>query len=456
MDLDCHLQMPATTLITRRQLLHNSVVAMGAVLLSQHVIDCSKIFAQEKSQEQVATRFLKGDALYKDVVTYSELGEHRTATSEDIKTSEWLAGELGKAGLKTEFHPFSVRQFFLENVSLQVDGRSFGAFPLWPPHATGPTPIQAPLVQADTEPAAGRQAVSLRGSIALGHFGLPSVRLQPERLIAKLVAAGVIAVVAIYETVSGDLFAHNLHYPLPFPVVVAGTKDEPALNHAAKRGAQATLRVEGREDADAQARNVVGRLERGKRQIVISTPYSAWFKAGGERGPGVALFLALARWAAKRPTENSYLFVASSGHELGGAGIKSFVGKHAPPPDQVICWLHLGASISTYDWEKTPQGMRKLDRVFSKRRFLATNKQSLVPILARAFQPLPDWRPILTERAAGELMLLFQSGYRAFGLSGAHPHFHSPNDGPEATGPELLEPVGQALTKALIAVEAGG
>ena len=88
---------------------------------------------------------------------------------------------------------------------------------------------------------------------------------------------------------------------------------------------------------------------------MISTPYSAWFKAGGERGPGVALFLALARWAAKHPTEDSYLFVASSGHELGGAGIKSFMDKYAPPPDQVTCWLHLGASISAYDWEKTPK-----------------------------------------------------------------------------------------------------
>jgi hypothetical protein len=263
-------------------------------------------------------------------------------------------------------------------------------------------------------------------------------------------------VVAIYDTMSGDLFAHNLHQSLPVPVVVAGTKDEPALNHAAKRRANAILRIEGRQDAKAQAGNVVGKLERGKRQIVISTPYSAWFKAGGERGPGVALFLALARWAAERSTENSYLFIASSGHELGGAGIKSFVSQHAPPAEHVVCWLHLGASISTYDWQKTPQGMRKLDRPFSKRRFLATNRKSLMPILARAFQPLPDWRPILTERAVGELALLLQSGFPAFGLSGAHPYFHSPNDGPEATGPELLEPVGQALTKALIAVEAGG
>ena len=451
------MQIPIARPLSRRRMLHYSITALGTTLLtSNHFQVFAQLTPQGKEQAKTApAKFLRGEALYSDVLAYCGLGEHRTATKEDIKTSEWLAEELDRAGLKTDFRPFTVQQFFLDKVNLEVDGKAVEVFPLWPPRATGPIPIQARLAQATIESSSGKLSASLKGSIALAHFGPPSVRLQPERLIAEVVAAGAIAVIAIYETVSGDLFAHNLHQSLPVPVVVAGTKDETALNHAARRGAPVTLQIEGREEARTQARNVVGRLERGKRPIVISTPYSAWFKAGGERGPGVALFLALARWAAKHPTENSYLFVASSGHELGGAGIKSFMDKYAPPPDQVTCWLHLGASISAYDWEKTPQGMKKLDRAFSKRRFLTTNRQDLMPLLARAFQPLPDWRPLLTERAVGELTLMFQKGYRAFGCGGAHPYFHSPNDTPETTGPELLEPVGQALTKALAAVEAG-
>jgi hypothetical protein len=266
-------------------------------------------------------------------------------------------------------------------------------------------------------------------------------------------AAGAVGAVGIYETQSGELFGHNLYQPMPLPTVVAGAKDFAALKQAAERGAKASLHIAGRADPQARAFEVVGKLDRGKKLIVISTPYSAWFRAAGERGPGVALWLALARWAARRKSDVSYLFVASSGHELQGAGITSFVEHHAPKPEQVHCWCHLGASIAAYDYERTPGGLKKLNRASNACR-LMTNRNDLLPVLTDAFQNVERLKPQFNERPAGELILMAQKGYRAFGFAGSHPYFHAPSDLPEiATGPEILEPVGQALVKALTTIE---
>ncbi len=38
----------------------------------------------------------------KDVVTYANMGDHRTATDGDIKTTEWLSERLKKAGFTIE------------------------------------------------------------------------------------------------------------------------------------------------------------------------------------------------------------------------------------------------------------------------------------------------------------------------------------------------------------------
>ena len=259
------MQIPIARPLSRRRMLHYSITALGTTLLtSNHFQVFAQLTPQGKEQAKTApAKFLRGEALYSDVLAYCGLGEHRT-NKEHIKTSEWLAEELDRAGLKTDFRPFTVQQFFLDKVNLEVDGKAVEVFPLWPPRATGPIPIQARLAQATIESSSGKLSASLKGSIALAHFGPPSVRLQPERLIAEVVAAGAIAVIAIYETVSGDLFAHNLHQSLPVPVVVAGTKDETALNHAARRGAPVTLQIEGREEPGPGSKRCSGRLEKGK------------------------------------------------------------------------------------------------------------------------------------------------------------------------------------------------
>jgi len=400
--------------------------------------------------------YLSGRRLYSDLVLYSNMGDHRTATAVDRKTAEWLAGRLQGAGFKVESHPFFVRQFFPEKVTLAVEGKRVESFPLWPVRATGPVPLPAPLAPA----AAQGPWTALKNCIALVTFPrAASVNDESghAELIAGLASAGAVAVIGVTPGETGELVALNSKVggePWPVPVAIAGLRDEPMLAAAAGRGATAELLIHGREDPRARAVEVVGRLDRGGRLVVVSTPYSGWFRCAGERGPGIALWLALARWAGRPNARTSYCLVASSGHELDNEGIRLFLQEHAPKPDQVHCWLHLGAGIATFDWETGPGGFRRLDRPSSRVRLMC-NRPDLLSVLTRNFALLRHLKPELTLQPVGELRLMVQQGYRAFGLAGPNAYFHAPGDLPErGTAPELLEPVAATLTRTLLQIEA--
>ena len=230
--------------------------------------------------------------------------------------------------------------------------------------------------------------------------------------------------------------------PWPIPFLLAGRKADQAL----KPGGSASVLIDGEDDPAAQAFEVIGNLDGGGRRIVVSTPYSGWFHCAGERGPGVALWLALARWAATRKA--NWTFVASSAHELNGVGIHRFVDKIAPPPGDVACWLHLGAGIATYAYEPKAGGIRKLPTVSPMRKLYTVPR--FEGVLRDAFSDLPDLKPIVTDKPEGEMIVMAQKGYPVMGFAGGSEFHHMPGDMPgRITGPELLEPIARALAKAL-------
>lgn len=397
-----------------------------------------------------------GARLYRDIEAYSALGEHRTATECDIKTSQWLAAELERAGLAAERRPFRLRQFSLKAVRLEAGGKTIQSFPAWWPKATGAVPVTAKLALYSGE-APGRE---VSGAIAV--FRMPEVRgasLLPgspvHPIIALLAKAGAVAAVGVSQVESGELMALNAMAgpePWPIPFVLAGKKDEDDLKQAAAAGASGSVLIDGSYNAHAEAFEVVGRLQRSAPLIVVSTPYSGWFHCAGERGPGIALWLGLARRAAARKSEASWVFVASSGHELSGVGIHSFVERDAPKPGEVACWLHLGAGIATYDFKTLPHGIEMLKTASPLRKLYTAPRFERV--LRESFSDQPDLKPIVTEKPGGEMILMAQRGYPVMGFAGGSAFHHMPGDLPaRITGPELLEPVGRDLVKALGEIE---
>lgn len=400
---------------------------------------------------------LSGARLYEDVIAYYNLGEHRAATEVDLRTSQWLIEQLRAAGVKATFQSFGLRQFFVHQTRLTVGDRSVRAFPLWFPRATGPSPINAPLALLDMS----RELQPVQGKIAFVKFPFDARRAVVNgsghaEVILAAAKAGASSIVAVTEGATKEIIAMNSPAgaePWPIPVVLVSPRDQPALMSAVRSGTKASLLVQGEDDHEAKAKNVIARVDRGKDLIVVSTPQSGWFRCAAERGPGIALFLGLARWASRRPSGASFVFVSTSGHELGGLGMKAFLKELAPPPERVLCWVHLGAGIATYSWEETATGLKRL-REPDSRRYLMTSRD-LVPLLTTTFAGLSGLTPTV-DRAVGEFEFMLKAGYRTFGIAAGHRFHHTPADSPEMTGPEILEPVGRALINTIEAIESGG
>jgi hypothetical protein len=443
--------------VTRREFVCGAGSHAGAVLLGRSAAGAARrrLWRSRNAPDARGVADsgpLSGAKLYEDVITYYNLGEHRTASEVDLRTSQWLLEQLRRAGLKATFQSFPLRQFFVRPTRLTVGETTIRAFPLWFPRTTGGVPIIGSL--AVFERGAGPESV--RNKIALLKFpasaGTAIQRFHSDMVLGAA-KAGALAAIAVTEGATREIIALNSSVgaePWPIPVVLAGQRDEPVLNAAARSGAKVSLLVDGEDDAEAKAKNVIARMDRGKNLIVVSTPQSGWFRCAAERGPGIALFLGLARWASRRQSGASFLFVSTSGHELGGLGMLAFLKELAPPPEHVLCWIHLGAGIATYSWGETATGLKRLEEPDPKRILMASRE--LVPVLNTSFAGLPGLTPTI-DRAVGEFELLLKAGYRAFGIAAGHRFHHTPADSPEMTGPEILEPIGRALTLSLESFE---
>ena len=385
---------------------------------------------------------LDGRLLYGDVARYASMGEHRTATPADVQTSEWLRQELESAGYRTRLTTFQLEQFFPRKTELTVAGTLLPSFPMWWPRPTGPGPLRGALGK---EIALVKLGEVRGGAIAPGD--------PVHQALESAIRAGAAGIVAIVSSFSGEPATLNVRPDdarWPVPIVVAGEDDCPRLDRWAAQRADASLLVDGAYRKEAAAHDVIGRLERGRRFVMVTTPSSGWFRCAGERGPGIALWLALARWA-KTKSRVSYQFVASSGHELDGMGLRAFLRSEPPRVEDIICWLHLGAGIATYDYRRAPDGLHKLTLPSPQRRLYSSAR--LAPVVRNAFTMVPDLTPV-TDRPLGEMILMAEKEYPYFGFAGGSVFHHTPGDLPErATGPELLGPVGAAVVNALTAIE---
>jgi hypothetical protein len=415
------------------------------------------VTASSPAETAPASDILDGERLYADVVAYSELGDHRTTSRGDFATSQWIAERLAACHLNVWFATFETPQFDLRQAELAVGGDNVECFPLWPVTPTPSGGIGGPPARWN-----GNDGEAIAGRVALLELPYdPRATIMPgaaaHGLLSSAIAGGATAVLAITNGPSGEIIAQNC--PLDtaawgVPVVLVAPRDAPRLDAACEHGDAVTLRIDGVRRERAIARNVIATAEpadsHAAEAIVVSTPISGWFRCGGERGPGVALFLGVAAWVAARRPSIRYVFVATSGHELDGLGMRSFLASGIVTPDRVRCWMHLGAGIATFAWEDTERGPRKLT-TSDPNRFLMCSP-GLEEHLRDAFSKAGRIN-LLVGRGVGEMALIFASGYRGFGIAGAHRFHHTPADGPDSTAPHLLAPVAGAIADVLQTVE---
>ena len=391
---------------------------------------------------------LSGARLFADVERYVAMGEHRTATPANWEASRWLAARLRRAGWNASLPTYPFQLFDLTQRRLTVDGRDVTGFPLWRPAVTPSRGIAGPLTIADPT-----ESTPLHGKVALVEFPAPIVGRDSRHAAIIRAAAdrGALAVVG-WQPRRGENFLtwnvetpHHMR-PWPLPVMTVARRDLPALREAAARGATAQVLVRGRV-RQTRAPNVLATLGGGGPAIVVSTPLSGWLRNGGERGPGVALWMALAEAVARRRPSVRYIFTAHSGHEIGHLGQDHFLETVRPEPRSTRAWLHLGSGIAT---RREPRAGRTESAGLQN----AVASPELNRLIGPIFERLTG-AEVRTEDPGGELADIMAAGFPSFGIFGGNAFTHAADDGADQTSPERLQTVAIALDAALQRLESG-
>lgn len=362
-----------------------------------------------------------------DIARYESFGLHRYGLASTDATLDWIAAELALAGLATTQQRFRMgRQYLLETGWLRIGDRTIDVVPQWWPP---PEPARFELT-AEIGPG-GFAHVSL--PYDRGAYLNDAHRARLEEAFAT----GPTAVLLDIAHPSGEIFTYNVDQASecwPVPVLLVAPKDAALL----RAGASATATLRGGYRHDVEGRNIVGRLDRGHaRWLVVSTPVTGWFTCTGERGPGIAGFLALARLAGQTFSAHNLVFVATSGHEIGHGGMERFMHDGAPRPADTAAWAHFGSSLACRDPVATA----------------INSSAALASLVDKHFAGIRGVRLTAEQAAIGELRDVHAAGYAGFfGMAGSHRLFHTPKDDAAAVDAALLVPMARAFADALAAV----
>jgi hypothetical protein len=364
------------------------------------------------------------DNMMADIARYEAFGVHRYGSPAAGAALDWIAEELGRAGLGVTEQSFRIgRQYELESAVLRIGGRTLDVVPQWwPPEEPATFDLSAPIAPT------GLARLSLpydRGAyLDDGHRAslAEAFALKPQAVLLDIAHP------------SGEIFTYNVDQastPWPVPVLLVAPKDANLL----QAGANATVSVRAAYRRDVAGRNIVARLDRGRsRWLVISTPVTSWFTSTCERGPGIAGFLAMARLAKQRFIAHDLVFVATSGHEIGHGGMEHFMRDGAPLPAATAAWAHFGASLACRD---------PILRAIA-------SSAALTPLVDRHFDGIEGTRFIAEKAAIGELREVHGAGYaNFFGMAGIHRLFHTPADSLAAVDPARLQPIATAFADVL-------
>lgn len=381
----------------------------------------------------------------------------RTGSPGDTAVAGHVRATLSDAGFRVMTRNVEAPAFETRRAALEWPGGEVAVEPQPIVRATGAEGVRGPLRlwrdASDSESMTGAIALVL-----LPHGRHSQLMAEPIRsILAQVARAGPRGIVLITNGPTGESILLNT--PIdgaglpPLPLAVLGPAPGANAIAAARAGVEATLIIDG-QARRVRSPNMWGVIERDARFIVVSTPRTAWTPAVAERGPGLAAFTALARWAPRALSAYSLMFVSTTAHEYDNAGAHVFFERHAPPPERVALWLHLGAGFAARDFHEVGRfALAPLPSPDPQRYLMGSD--ALVPILRESFAGQPGLEAAYptSAGAAGELGEVVQRGYApAFGLFAAHRFHHVAQDRLDKTDPAWIDAAIQALKRTLTRV----
>lgn len=377
---------------------------------------------------------LSSAALFDDVKTYVNFGSHHTGLAADLAVSDWQARHLTQQGFNVTYSAVPVQQHIASRSDLTLDnGQVIDVWAQWPQPKPSST-IEGVLVDRTENEATPIMA----GDIAIVRVSGNTIDTEDNLdRISPAFAAGAAAVIAVSTHESGLYQIGNVSehmQPFAGPIVLAGKLDLAAIA-AAKQG---RIVIEGAFKQVA-GQSVTGRIDRGKKWIIVSTPQSGWTNCGGERGPGIALFRGLANVLGSRVDGPSLCFTSNSGHEFHNLGARLLHDAHGlPDPSDTALWVHLGAGFASRHWVVDEQGQFTFSDDHKGAIFMVTPQAR--DLVSADMAGLKAQIVSTDEFNVGEMLAVTESGYDpAIGMVGYHSHHHIPGDREQTTSPRLLE-----------------
>lgn len=378
--------------------------------------------------------------LVADIATYHRAGNKRTGGPGDNAVGDWLAERLARSDYAVERQMFTAPHIEVGRAEITIGQNAIPVLPLALSRATQGAGIKAPLRHVWSP---GARA----GTIAV--IDLPFRRWSKADIAAirePVRAAfddGCLAAILITNGPTQQAIALNVPAKGPMfdrPVALLAPRDAKLVRDAVKSGQSACLQLET-SSTIRPAFNIYARIKRadGLPWLTVSTPRSGWTACTAERGPGIAIWLALAEWATHACTAHNLLFVCNSGHEYENLGAGHLLDGRAPPPQETAFWLHLGANAAARDWHEIPDDLLPLPSGDPHRFLLVPD--SMIEPARRIFAGQPGLEAAypVGSGAAGELAEIFKAGYTsAAGVFGANRFHHVASDDMRTISPAVL------------------
>jgi hypothetical protein len=280
---------------------------------------------------------VREDRIRRIIHAFEEQGFHRTGTSVDRVSANWLRDEARSAGPTASLEPFSLQRVDPLAAALTVADRNIDGLPLFDAAFTNEQGIRGRLGSLDSDAEIGLVETVPNGAGA-GPLG-DARRTNRHTAIVCVTRGGRPGLCPS----NADAFLQ----PFGPPVLQVGSEHASWLQEQARRGAEVRVLAHVKRTT-AEAFNVTARIAGGDSTLpplVIMTPRSGWYWCASERGGGIACWLEVMRVLARARPARDVVFVASSGHELGHLGINAFVDRRPGIVTGSVAWIHLGANI---------------------------------------------------------------------------------------------------------------
>jgi hypothetical protein len=360
-------------------------------------------------------------------------GNHRSGTSVDNASAEWLSSEIRRLGITPRLEPFTLSRVDPQLTYMRIGNRRIDGVPMLDGSFTGINGVSGRLGPLGSNADIGLAA-------------------RPPELMAHIAEADVLprarqskhkAVILVTGANRPGLFLSNASAflnPSGPPILQVSNVESTWLQQQLQAGASAQV-VAHVKRTPAQAFNVTATIpgrDLDLAPVVVMAPRSGWWQCVSEQGSRLVCWLEIMRTLSGTKPVRTCHFVALSGHELGFMGMAPYLEQRQEMIKRAEAWIFIGSDIGQ---PGQPNLLHASDDPLE--RWLETT-------LAKQGLPV-DAKEQHSAKARGETAAVQRGGGRFVTLACSSSVFHSVGDRwPEAVDVSLLARYAKAMSEGVL------